>query len=254
MIFNTGWVGCCAVLHGVAVLPLLLSPADSGPQPLQAAALQGGLFSQQCHCCRCCNCCRLHYETPGDKGKPANESKLVTELAALAAWRQQHKAKLPQLVWMDAPVQVHVFAGWLAGWGLIAARARWYWLPLHTPPCTSAHCSWVHAAVTCLCFPCPPLLAAAAFPASCSTFLGPTAPTTVDRSPSSAAPWRPGARGIPWSGQAGGATSRLRQSSRSWRMRTCAPGTTACRCGTPTNPTSAPTGAPPVHTTCGCTS
>ena len=94
------WLGGWAALPALDPALLLLGVGRCSRQ--QPAA---NCFFWACHRR---NCCRLHYETPGDKGKPVNESKLVTELAALASWRQQHKAKLPRLVWMDTPVQVHL--------------------------------------------------------------------------------------------------------------------------------------------------
>jgi hypothetical protein len=156
IVFNTGWAGCCAALHGSLVLPLLLSVAGSRLQPQQGAATAGTsaagkLVSQFCHCCRCWHCCRLHYETPGEKGKPVNESKLVTELAALATWRQQHKANLPQLVWMDAPVQVRVCAGWPGSTHCSEAPAHVGCLADTTWLARSAHCSLAHAAVAPVC-------------------------------------------------------------------------------------------------------
>ena len=118
--------GQAAVLTAnVPGTPLLLCPAG----------LTTVLLS--CPAARCCTGGRLHY-IPQATTEPANRSQLATELAALATWRQQHKAKLPRLVWMDTPVQVRPTLLCLAGWAKLwkASTA----LCMSWNRCKAAHC------------------------------------------------------------------------------------------------------------------
>lgn len=60
---------------------------------------------------RPCTGGRLHYSgNPGSSSPTPKLCELATDLAALASWWQQHRAKLPRLVWMDTPAQVRLSA------------------------------------------------------------------------------------------------------------------------------------------------
>jgi hypothetical protein len=54
--------------------------------------------------CRLRCCCRLHY--PELDQPDGTADKYVAELSALADWRQEQAARLPQMVWMDTGPQV----------------------------------------------------------------------------------------------------------------------------------------------------
>ena len=59
--------------------------------------------------CRRRRCCRLHY--PELDQPDGTADRYVAELSALADWRQEQAARLPQMVWIDTGPQVG--AGWL---------------------------------------------------------------------------------------------------------------------------------------------
>lgn len=49
---------------------------------------------------------RLHYAKPTFHGEKLEDAFLYQALSGVAAWRQAQRGMLPQMVWMDTPVQV----------------------------------------------------------------------------------------------------------------------------------------------------